>query len=495
MIWIYWRLKIFYDPDFLSSYDVPTFLIKLLLLSSSRKPSREVGMLAKYTREYECSWKRFWLSTCYHEILMNDTMIQEIWWHHWRFWEKKELRVVVTKNQCNQYFNLAFQQEQREKKSRRQKSLMSMTNHGCGYWDLYSKHDNSELSHSRRCICKIPWPSGISKLDREFPSRSLRKSEESRARIAVDQEIEATSSLKDLINPNQLREKISLIMKNWIWWWRQNWNGATMLFIWSSKLPSVEPWQDKKGEKLLHRAEGWRMFFSGRQLGLVQEETLVVFYTRMPRETVRTTWDEVEIRKKFSPRASILFSTESEETDWREKLEQSLRPVLRLKQKNPSSMVGKMKKIVMWFSTSSRMSWLQVWKQMHSWLSLPHFDMLTVKGNPARVRKRIRKVLKAIWSCIFWKKNKSKGLCPFQDWGRSKADSIPGKVEELGLQRFGGTHQKILRMHLVQNWIRERERIWRHYPKRWTSWANPCAPSFEKKHLRKPHDKQIVPAK
>ena len=54
---------------------------------------------------------------------------------------------------------------------------------------------------------------------------------------------------------------------------------------------------------------------SGRQSGLVQEETLVVFYTRMPRETVRTTRDEVEIRKKFSPRASILFSTESEETD------------------------------------------------------------------------------------------------------------------------------------------------------------------------------------
>ena len=47
-------------------------------------------------------------------------------------------------------------------------------------------------------------------------------------------------------------------------------------------------------------------------MGLVQEETHVVFYTRMPRETVRTTWDEVVRRKKFSPKASILFSTESE---------------------------------------------------------------------------------------------------------------------------------------------------------------------------------------
>ena len=40
----------------------------------------------------------------------------------------------------------------------------------------------------RRCICKIPWPNGISELSREFPSRNLRGGEESRARIAVDQE-------------------------------------------------------------------------------------------------------------------------------------------------------------------------------------------------------------------------------------------------------------------------------------------------------------------
>ena len=41
-------------------------------------------------------------------------------------------------------------------------------------------------------------------MDREFPGRSLRKSEESRACIAVDQEIEATSSLKDFINPKSV---------------------------------------------------------------------------------------------------------------------------------------------------------------------------------------------------------------------------------------------------------------------------------------------------
>ena len=56
----------------------------------------------------------------------------------------------------------------------------------------------------------------------------------------------------------------------------------------------------QKGRKTLTPSGRLKNVFSGRQLGFVQEETLVVFYTRMPRETVRTTWDEVERRKKFS---------------------------------------------------------------------------------------------------------------------------------------------------------------------------------------------------
>ena len=72
-----------------------------------------------------------------------------------------------------------------------------------------------------------------------------------------------------------------------------------------------------KSEKTLAPSGRLKNVFSGRQMGLIQEETLVVFYTLMPRETVRTTRDEEERRKKFSPRAS----------KWRkrltEKLEQS----------------------------------------------------------------------------------------------------------------------------------------------------------------------------
>ena len=69
-------------------------------------------------------------------------------------------------------------------------------------------HDNSEVSLLGDGSAKNHWPNEILELSHEFPSRCLRKSEESRARIAVDQEIEATSSLKDLINPNQSRENV-----------------------------------------------------------------------------------------------------------------------------------------------------------------------------------------------------------------------------------------------------------------------------------------------
>ena len=75
---------------------VPTFLIKLLLPSSSRKHSREIGML-RNTRD--------------NEILMNYTMIQEIWRHSQRFWEPKELRKVRAKNHCNQHQNLTFNEK------------------------------------------------------------------------------------------------------------------------------------------------------------------------------------------------------------------------------------------------------------------------------------------------------------------------------------------------------------------------------------------------
>ena len=82
-------------------------------------------------------------------------------------------------------------------------------------------------------------------------------------------------------------------------------------------------------------------------MGLVQEETLVVFCTRMPREIVRTTWDQVERRKKISHRTSILFSTESVKTQTDVKSFFSLKASPVTRAKNSLSIAGKMKKIVM----------------------------------------------------------------------------------------------------------------------------------------------------
>ena len=70
---------------------------------------------AKYTREFECSWKRFWSSTCSTRSWWITQWFKKFgntvgnrWWC-WGFWETKELRIVGAKNHCHQYFYLAFQ--------------------------------------------------------------------------------------------------------------------------------------------------------------------------------------------------------------------------------------------------------------------------------------------------------------------------------------------------------------------------------------------------
>ena len=251
---------------------------------------------------------------------------------------------------------------------------------------------------------------------------------------------------------SQLREKISLIMQNWIWWWRQNWNGATILPVWSAKFPSVEPWSGRL-----------KNVFSGRQLDLVPEETLVVFYTRMPRETVRTTWDELEIRNKFSPRASILFSTESEETDWREKLEQCEGQSCdwSLKSLVFSGQDEKDLRVIVDIIPCVVVTCLETDAFM---AIVAYFDIQTVKGNPARVRKE--EVTSRISCYCEWKT--SQRLC-ISRLGSNEFYST--ESWRTGIERFGGTHQIILRMHLVQNWIRD-------YPKRWTSWAKSLRAQF-----------------
>ena len=108
-------------------------------------------------------------------------------------------------------------------------------------------------------------------------------------------------------------------------------------------------------------------------------------------------------------------------------------------------MEDKMNKIVVWSSTSSRVSWLQVWKQMHLWLSFP------------------------ISTCWWWE------VIPAQE----------SRKEGIGIERFGGTHHEILGMHPVQNWIRERGNL--------NFMSEILArPILRQEHQRKPQDKSSV---
>ena len=182
-----------------------------LLTSSSRKLSREVGM-PRNTRENMSIPGNVLIVNMLDETLMNCTLIQEIWQHHREsLMMSRILRTAgIEKSESEEPLQsiplLCLTARARQKKSRRWKSVF------CLWFVTMPRVLGPVLKVAwqfrvispRRCIWKIPWPNGISKLDREFPSRSLRKSEESRARIAVDQEIEAISLLKDLINPKSL---------------------------------------------------------------------------------------------------------------------------------------------------------------------------------------------------------------------------------------------------------------------------------------------------
>ena len=195
-------------------------------------------------------------------------------------------------------------------------------------------------------------------------------------------------------------KRFSLIMKNWIWWWRQNWNGATMLLIWSKNLQSVEQWQDKKGKTFLHRAKDWRMFSVEDKLGLLQEETPAVFYIRMLRETVRQRGKKMEdARKSRLEQASSSVPKVKKQTDVKGLY--SLKASPATKAENSLSVAGKMKNIVVRLSTSSRVSWWQVWKQMHSWL-FRHADGER-KPSARSIRRYSRK------TCYYQKKKKVQG--------------------------------------------------------------------------------------
>ena len=141
------------------------------------------------------------------------------------------------------------------------------------------------------------------------------------------------------------------------------------------------------------------MFSVEDKLGLLQEETLAVFYIRMLRETVRQRGKKMEdARKSRLEQASSSVPKVKKQTDVKGLY--SLKASPATKAENSLSVAGKMKNVVVRLSTSSRVSWWQVWKQMHSWL-FRHADGER-KPSARSIRRYSRK------SCYYQKKKRSK---------------------------------------------------------------------------------------
>ena len=83
---------------------------RALIPSSSKKPSRA----ARYTL-IKGFPETFLIVNLPDQYLNNYIMIQEIWQHHRRFREEKELRKVGVESHCNQSFHLAFREKQTKK--------------------------------------------------------------------------------------------------------------------------------------------------------------------------------------------------------------------------------------------------------------------------------------------------------------------------------------------------------------------------------------------
>ena len=84
---------------FLSGCDIPTFLIKLLLLCFRESLAAKLECRGIHERIW-VFLQTFLIVNMLDECLKNYTMIQEIWQHHLGFREKKELRKMGAKNHC-----------------------------------------------------------------------------------------------------------------------------------------------------------------------------------------------------------------------------------------------------------------------------------------------------------------------------------------------------------------------------------------------------------
>ena len=196
------------------------------------------------------------------EILMNITIIQEIWQHHReslmmsRILRKEGIENSGSEESLQSLRLPCFFSSSEEKKSRRQKSLMFITDISlCILTCTQSMTIPSYLS-SEMQLQKFPDQTKFQSWIAHFRAEVCAKSEESRARNALDQVIEASSSLKDLINSKPITGKDFSDYEELDWMMAAELKRCyDIVFVFL-----VYEMTRQKGEKLLHRAEDRRMF-------------------------------------------------------------------------------------------------------------------------------------------------------------------------------------------------------------------------------------------
>ena len=204
------------------------------------------------------------------------------------------------------------------------------------------------------------------------------------------------------------------------------------------------------------------MFFSGRQLGLVQEETLVVFYARMPRDTVRTTWNEVEIRKKFSSRSKHPLQYRKWKTQTDEKSLNSLKASPVTEAENSLSVVGKME------ISSCDYRHHPVCRGYKSGNVFVHgYRCLCPQADGKSNLSARSKIRYSRISCILKEKNVQGSVSQ----NSAPMNSILRRVVEMGSNASAGHTWNSRDAPGTKLNSGKKKTTWRNYPKRWTSWA------------------------
>ena len=147
-----------------------------------------------------------------------------------------------------------------------------------------------------------------------------------------------------------------------------------------------------------------------------------------------------------------------------------------------------MKNIVVSLSTSSCVFWLRVWKQMQLWPFLPMSTSWWWEQSQREVEKKVLKD-----KLLFWGEKKVQG-CVSQD--SDPMNNILRKVEELGLNASAGHIWNFQDAPGTKSEFGIEKDHRRAISKKVNLMSEILArPVLRNNHMRKPHDKQIVPAK